>query len=272
MLIVGELINTSRKAIKPAVEDRDTSFIQDLAERQVTAGADYIDVNCGTMVFNEPETMAWLVETIQDKVTAPLCIDSPNPEALEAGLALVRKGQPMINSITGEKERFAEILPLVIKYQAKIVALCMDDSGMPETAQDRLRIAKKLVEDLTGAGVPEDDIYLDPLVKPVSTGDRAGMEVLETIYEIKARYPKVHGICGLSNISYGLPNRKVLNRCFLVQTMTMGMDAYILDPLDRVMMGFVYASQALLGKDEFCMNYLTVHRNGLYEGFDALVK
>ncbi|MDA8229384.1 MAG: methyltetrahydrofolate cobalamin methyltransferase [Desulfitobacterium hafniense] len=265
MLIVGELINTSRKAIKPAVENRDAVFIQDLAEKQVGAGADYVDVNCGTMVFNEEETMAWLVETIQEKVTAPLCIDSPNPKAIEVGLSLAKNGQPMINSITAEKERFNTVLPLVLKYKTKIVALCMDDSGMPETAEDRLRIADRLVADLTTAGVPEDDIYLDPLVKPVSTGDKAGLEVLETIYGIKAKYPKVHGICGLSNVSYGLPNRKTLNQVFMIQTMAMGMDGYILDPLDKTMMGFVYASKVLLGKDEFCLEYLTAHRNGLYE-------
>jgi cobalamin-dependent methionine synthase I len=265
MLIVGELINTSRKAIKPAVENRDAAFIQDLAKKQVAAGADYVDVNCGTMVFNEEETMAWLVETVQAAVDAPLCLDSPNAKALEVGLSLVKNGQPMINSITGEKERFATILPFVLKYKAKIVGLCMDDSGMPETAADRLKIADKLVSDMVAAGVPEDDIYLDPLVKPVSTGDQAGVEVLDTIYAIKQKYPNIHGICGLSNISYGLPNRKILNQVFMIQTMTKGMDGYILDPLDKTMMGFVYASQALLGKDQFCMNYLTAHRNGLYE-------
>ncbi|MDD4754123.1 MAG: methyltetrahydrofolate cobalamin methyltransferase [Desulfitobacteriaceae bacterium] len=264
-LIVGELINTSRKAIKPAVENKDAEFIKDLAQKQVDAGANYVDVNCGTMVFNEPEMMAWLVETIQEKVSAPLCIDSPNPKALEVGLSLAKNGQPMVNSITAEKERYSTILPMVLKYKTKIVALCMDDSGMPETAEDRLKIATKLVGDLTAAGVSEGDIYLDPLVKPVSTGDKAGLEVLETIYQIKQKYPNVHGICGLSNISYGLPNRKILNQVFMIQTMTMGMDAYILDPLDKTMMGFVYASTALLGQDQFCMNYLTVHRNGLYE-------
>jgi 5-methyltetrahydrofolate--homocysteine methyltransferase len=265
MLIVGELINTSRKAIKPAVETRDAAFIKEMAQKQVDAGADYVDVNCGTMVFDEEETMAWLVETVQSQVSAPLCLDSPNPKALEMGLSLVKNGQPMINSITGEKERFATILPLVLKYKAKIVGLCMDDSGMPETAADRLRIATQLVTDMVAAGVPEDDIYLDPLVHPVSTGDKAGLEVLETIHGIKQKYPKVHGICGLSNISYGLPNRKILNQAFMIQTMAMGMDGYILDPMDKAMMGFVYASQALLGQDEFCMKYLTAHRKGLYE-------
>ena len=104
---------------------------------------------------------------------------------------------------------------------------------MPETAEDRLRIARKLIRDLTDAGIPEDDIYLDPLVKPVSTGDQAGMEVLETIAAIKEEYPAVHGICGLSNISYGLPNRKALNQVFMIQTMTKGMDGYILVPWTR---------------------------------------
>lgn len=265
MLIVGELINTSRKTIKAAVDAGDAVFIKDIAQRQVDAGADYVDVNCGTMVFNEEETMAWLAETVQSQITVPLCFDSPNPKALERGLSLNKNGQPMINSITAEKERYATILPFVLKYKAKIVGLCMNDLGMPETSTDRLKIAYKLVGDMVAAGVPEDDIYLDPLVKPISTGDKAGEEVLETIYGIKQKYPKVHGICGLSNVSFGLPNRKILNQVFMIQTMTKGMDGYILDPLDKTMMGFVFASQALLGKDEFCMKYLSRYRDGLFD-------
>lgn len=265
MLIVGELINSSRKQIKPAVENRDAAFIQDMAQKEVAAGANYIDVNCGTMVFNEPETMAWLIDTIQAKVTAPLCIDSPNPQAIKVALALNKNGAAMINSITAEKERFSSILPLIQEYRTKIIALCMDDSGMPETSEDRLKIADKLVTDLRAVGVADDDIYLDPLVKPVGTDDRAGLQVLETIYTIKAKYSQVHCICGLSNISYGLPNRKVLNQTFMIQTMSMGMDAYILDPLDKTMMGFLYASKTLLGQDAFCVEYLAAHRNRLYE-------
>ncbi|MDQ7093317.1 methyltetrahydrofolate cobalamin methyltransferase [Desulfosporosinus sp. PR] len=265
MLIVGELINTSRKAVKPAVEQRDAAFIRDLAQKQVEAGAHYVDVNCGTMVHDEVETMEWLVNTIQEVVTAPLCIDTPRMEAMEAGLAACKNGQPMVNSITAEKERYALVLPLILKYKAKVVALCMDDTGVPATAEQRITIVKKLVGDLTAAGVPEDDIYLDPLVTPISTGDHCGNDVLDTVRFIRQTYPKVHGACGLSNISYGLPNRKVLNQAFMIQTMAAGMDAYILDPLDKVMMGFVYASQALLGQDSFCMQYLNAYRNGVYE-------
>jgi 5-methyltetrahydrofolate--homocysteine methyltransferase len=264
MLIVGELINTSRKSIKTAVDAEDAAYIQQIARGQMEAGADYVDINCGTKVYNEPETMQWLVETVQAAVSAPLCIDTPNPRAMEVGLGLAQNGQPMINSITAEKERFQTILPLVLKHKAKVVALCMDDSGMPGTANDRKDIVRRLVADLTANGVPEDDIYLDPLVKPVSTGDGAGLDVLETISFIRDEFPGVHTIWGLSNISFGLPKRQVLNRLFMVQTMTVGMDAYILDPLDKIMMGFVYASQALLGKDPFCGRYLAAYRQGLY--------
>jgi cobalamin-dependent methionine synthase I len=264
MLIVGESINSSRKEINSAVGERDAAFIKELAQKQVDAGAHYLDVNCGTKVFNEPETMVWLVETILEQVQIPLCIDSPNPKAIAAVLPSLKHCQPMINSITAEKKRFQDILPLVLEYGTKIVALCMDDSGMPETASDRLKVAEGLVKELTAAGVKQEDIYLDPLVKPVSTSDKAGIEVLETIRNIKQMFPEVHLICGLSNVSYGLPNRQVLNQTFMIQTMTMGMDSYILDVLDKRLMGYIYASQALLGKDEYCMNYLTAYRSGLY--------
>ncbi|KGK86539.1 methyltetrahydrofolate:corrinoid methyltransferase [Desulfosporosinus sp. HMP52] len=265
MLIIGELINTSRKAVKPAAEQRDAAFIQELAKKQVESGAHYVDVNCGTMVHDEVETMEWLVRTIQEVVSAPLCIDTPRTEAMEAGLAASKNGQPMVNSITAEKERYSTVLPLVLKYKAKVVALCMDDTGVPSSGEQRIAIVRKLVGDLTAAGVPEDDIYLDPLVTPISTGDGCGNDVLDTVRFIRQEYPKVHAACGLSNISYGLPNRKILNQAFMIQTMVAGMDAYILDPLDKAMMGFVYASQALLGQDAFCMQYLTEHRKGLYE-------
>lgn len=264
MVIVGELINTSRKAVGEAVDNKDARFIQQVAREQAAAGADYIDVNCGNKVFNEIENMRWLVNTIQEAVAIPLCIDSPNPQALAAGLELVRHGTPMINSITAERARFDAVIPLVQQYKAKIVALCMDDRGMPDTAADRIRVVNDLYARLTAAGVRDDDIYFDPLVKPVSSVATAGAEVLESIRLIKAQYPQVHFMCGLSNISYGLPNRKYLNRLFVSQTMTAGMDGYILNPTDRGMMGLIYAAKTLLGQDDYCMGYIKAHRRGFY--------
>ncbi|MBP1626880.1 MAG: acsE 2 [Holophagaceae bacterium] len=266
MMIIGELINTSRKAIREAVEARDAAYIQKVALEQAEAGATYLDVNCGNMIGQELELMQWLVETIQAVTDHPLCIDSPDEKALEVGLKLLKPGyKPMINSINMESHRFKTVLPLVKEYKGKVVALCIEDAGMPNTAEDRLRIATDLVEGLGKEGIVQDDIYIDPLVKPLSTNDGSGVEVLESIKLIRARFPEVHFTCGLSNISHGLPNRPVLNRLMVVQTMTVGMDGYILNPCDKNMMGMIYASQALLGKDKFCGRYLKAHRKGLYE-------
>lgn len=265
MLIVGELFNTSRKIIMESVQRRNAEYIRDLATRQVAAGAGYLDVNCSDFLDQELEAMRWLIENIQAVVSVPLSIDTPDPVAMELGLSLAQNGKPLANSITGEEERYKTVLPLVVKYGARVIALCMDDRGLPDTAEDRLRVARKLVKGLTEAGVATGDIYLDLVLKPVSTGDSAGLEVLDTIRLIRQQCPGVHLICGLSNVSYGLPNRKILNRVFMIQTMSMGMDAYLLDPLDKTLMGYLYASQTLLGQDPFCRNYLAAHRKGLYQ-------
>jgi 5-methyltetrahydrofolate--homocysteine methyltransferase len=189
VLIVGELINTSRKAIKEAVDKQDAEYIKNIAKEQFEAGANYIDVNCGTMVNNEVEIMEWLVNNIQEAVEAPLCIDSPNPKALEAGLALCKYGQPMINSISDEKARFHNVLPLVLKHKAKVVALCMDDTGMPDTADDRMRVVKSLHAKLIAAKVPEENIYYDPLVKPISSVETAA---LPSYRQLHSTYPQHH--------------------------------------------------------------------------------
>jgi len=267
LLIVGELINSSRKAVREAIEKKDAKFIQDLALKQIEAGATYVDINCGTQIYEEEATMQWLVNSVLEVSDAPLCIDSPSEKALAAGLeaAVANKQQPMINSITGEKERYAAVLELVKQYDAKVVGLLMDDTGMPETYEDRVRITDKLVQDLQKDGVALKNVFLDPLVKPVSTGDQAGMEVLATIRYIHEKYADINTVCGLSNISFGLPNRKLLNQVFMIQTMTMGMNGYILDPLDRKMMGLVHTSMALLGKDQYCTGYLKAYRKGLLD-------
>lgn len=263
LTIVGELINTSRAAVKEAAEKRDEAVIRKLASDQAKAGATYIDVNCGNMVKNELEVMEWLVNTVQDEVSTPLCIDSPNAKALEVGLQLNKNGQPMINSISDELERYDEVLPLIKKYDAKIVVLCMDSTGMPDTADDRLKVVHTLHKKLSAAGVADDDMYFDPLVKPISSVTTAGKEVLGSIKGIKESYPDVHFMCGLSNISYGLPNRGLLNRLFVVQTLAMGMDGYVLDPTNPKMMSDIVVATALVGDDNYCSKYLKAHRKGI---------
>ncbi|MGQ9780195.1 MAG: methyltetrahydrofolate cobalamin methyltransferase [Bacillota bacterium] len=264
MLVIGERINTSRKAMAPAVAARDAAFIQAEARSQVEAGANLVDVNCGTFVEEEPELLAWLVETVQAAVEAPLCLDSPNPVALKNALPL-HKGRAMINSITAEKERWEKVLPLVLEYNARVIALTMDDRGMPETAEERLKVAAWLVENLVKHGVKEDDIFIDPLVRPVSTGSHYAVVVYETIRRVKEEFPGVHTVCGLSNVSFGLPARKLINQAFLVQTMAAGLDTVILDPLDKRLMSLLYAGELLLGRDEYAAGYLSAFREGRLE-------
>jgi len=259
LIIVGERINSSRKAIAPAIEAKDAKFIQQEALKQMEAGALYIDVNCGTMVDEEPERLEWLVKTVQEATGGVCSLDSPSPIALERALK-VHQGKPLVNSITGEKERLEAILPLVRDYKTAIVALAMDDQGMPETAEERFQIATNLVNQLTKAGVALTDIYLDPMVRPVSTGGHYGRVVFETIQKINREFPGIHTICGLSNISYGLPARKLINHTFLIMAMMAGLDAAILDPLDKRLMSLLHAAEVLLERDEYAMNYIAAFR------------
>ncbi len=265
MIIIGEKINSTLKAVRPAMENYDAAVIQDLAKRQYEAGANYIDLNAGMFINDEPERLEWLVRTVQEVVDAPLAIDSPNPKALLAGLKANKKGKPVINSITDETERYETVLPLILEYNTGIVALCMDDTGMPETVEDRVKIGDRLIKKMTRLGIGLDDIYIDPMVRPIGTGSHYGVVAIETIRKIKAEYPDVHITCGLSNVSFGIPARKIMNQAFLVAATAAGMDGAILDPLDRKLMTFVYAAEALAGKDDFCMNYLMKFREGMLE-------
>lgn len=265
MIIVGEKINSTLKAIRPAMENYDAAAIQDLAKKQYEAGATFIDLNAGMFINDEPERLEWLVKTVQEVVDAPLAIDSPNPVALKRGLSANKNSKPLINSITDEKERYESVIPLVIEYNTGIVALCMDDTGMPETVEDRVIIANRLINKLTKLGVKLEDIYIDPMVRPIGTGSHYGVVAIETIRKVKTEFPEVHITCGLSNISFGIPARKIMNQTFLVAAVMAGMDGAILDPLDKKLMTFVYAAEALAGKDDYCMNYLMKYREGAFE-------
>ena len=269
MLIVGERINTSRKVkgepvIENAVRARDAQFFIDLATKQYEAGATYIDVNAGTLLEGEADAMEWLVTTIQGALDVPLAIDSPNPMAIERGLK-VHKGQAMINSITAEKDRYNNVLPLVKQYETKVIALAMGDEGIPGDAAGRISVARELVGNMVAAGIKLDNIYADPLVFPIANGAEYGMAVLDTIRTIKAEFPGIHASAGVSNVSHGLPQRKFLNQAFTVMCMTAGLDAAIIYPMDKQLMALVYATEALLGHDDFCVAYLEASRGGKFE-------
>jgi 5-methyltetrahydrofolate--homocysteine methyltransferase len=265
MIIIGELINASRKAIKAAIEAQDAEAIQQVAKDQAAAGADYIDVNAGIFVGKEPEYLRWLVQTVQQVTDKPCAIDSPDPAAIEAALA-AHRGTPMINSISLEKDRYDKLMPIIAGTDMKVIALCMSDAGMPQTVDDRMKIADELVGGLVKNHIPVENIFVDPLVQPVSVDKTFGVGFINAIEKIVAAFPGIHTACGLSNISYGLPARKFMNQTFMTMAVAKGLDGALINPLDKRMMATIIAAEALAGRDNFCMNYLKAFRAGLFEG------
>lgn len=259
--VIGERINTSRKNVQNAVASKDTEYIIEDVKKQQEAGATYIDVNAGARIGHEKEDMKWLLDTIQPVVTVPLTLDSPDPAVLEMAFGMV-KDTPMINSISLEKERFEAMIPFLNGKDCKIIALCMDDSGMPGTSDDIIGRADTLVKELNNIGIATGSIYIDPLVQPISTDINKGVMVLDAVRGIKAKYPDVHITGGLSNISYGLPQRHIINRTFITLMMDAGMDSAIIDPLDAKIMAGIKTADMLLGNDAFCGNFLKGVRAG----------
>ena len=263
MIIIGELINGSRKEIAQAIGNRDADYIRQLAIHQVEAGADFIDCNPGTVGEQEVADMQWLVETVQEATDKPISFDSPNPVAIRRAIDVYAgEAQPMINSITLETERLEAMLPLVKQAQSNVIALAMSDEGMPSQPGQREEVARQLIDLLTDAGLEPTQIFVDVLIAPVSAEPQAGQLALQAMAAIRQYCPACHITCGLSNISYGLPNRRLLNRVFLVMAMQAGMDSAIMDPLDEKIMAQIIAAEALLGQDEFCMKYLQTYRAG----------
>ena len=262
MIIIGEKINSTRKYIHQAVQARDRGAIVAEAVSQARAGADYLDVNCGTLdKQEEPDALAWLVTTVQAETDLPLCIDSPNPDALAAGLA-AHQGEPIINSISGESDRFNQVLALAKQYNARLVALCLDDNGIPASKDAAIAVGDKLVTALLDAGISVDKIYLDPLVRTLATDPSAVLDSLAIISSLGETYPGLHFVSGLSNISYGLPERRHLNRAYVVMSIAAGLDAVIMDPMDAGMHALILASEALVTRDRFCMQYIKAHNEG----------
>ncbi|MCL1974588.1 MAG: dihydropteroate synthase, partial [Firmicutes bacterium] len=219
---------------------------------------------CGVFIKDEAERLCWLVEVVQEISSLPLCLDSPNVAALKAALPLLKNGQALINSINLEVERYEQVLPLVLQHKAKVIAMAMDDNGIPVTAQARVEVAERLYKALRQAGVAAQDIYLDLLVQPIATTEAGVQPLLTAARQLRASYAGIQFIAGLSNVSYGMPNRALLNRYFLIQAIACGVENYILNPLDKELMGAYYAARALAGQDKFCAGYLKAHRKGYY--------
>jgi len=268
MLLVGESINGTRKGVADAITARDADFIKALAQEQVEAGAHVLDVNGGVAGGDEVADLLWLIATVRSVTDTQLMVDSASPAALHAGVEASIKDDgkvPFINSISGEQSRIDIVVPLVEKYKCPVVALCLDDEGIPATAEDRFAVAQRLHDELAGVGLPREDMWFDPLVMTVSADSTAGLVTMQTLHLIKTRLPGVRSTGGLSNISFGLPNRPLLNRTFVAMCAGIGIDGAVLDVRNKQMMATVKAIRALRNEDNFCGQYLKAHRAGLLE-------
>jgi len=263
MIIIGERINGMFKSVRKALKAKDKKVIQDLAKRQVQAGAKILDVNVGPAAADEIDAMKWLVETVQEAVDVTLAVDSAKPKVLEAGLKLCKK-KAIVNSTTGEDAKLKTVVELAGKHKAGLLGLAMDEKGIPNSVEARVEIGLKIVAAAMEAGIATDDVHLDPVFLPVKFGQDQFGPVLQTLREFKLLSdPPPKTVCGLSNTSQGCTDRSMVNRIALVMAMANGMDEAIADPLDTQLMDAMITAELLLNKFIYCDSYLAAYRKAL---------
>ena len=256
--IIGERINpTGRKRFAEELRGGDLSTVIVDTNGQIESGADVLDINAGIPLVDEAELLAKMLKLVQEHTDAPICIDSSVIEALEAGLS-VYEGKPLVNSVTGEDDRLEEILPIVAKYGAAVIGLANDETGIPETPQQRLEIATKIVKVAGDFGIPPEDVVIDPLAMTVGAATDAVTITLETIRLIREELG-VNMSLGASNVSFGLPDRHALNAAFLPMAMAAGLTSAIMSTA-KVCVDEVRAADLLLGHDPWGGRWIAAHR------------
>ena len=256
-VLIGERINpTGRKRLAAELVAGNVEIVKDEALAQIVAGADVIDVNVGAAGVDQVALLPRAVEMVQEVVEVPISIDTPDPAALAAALK-VYQGKPLVNSVNGEEKNLGRVLPLVAEHGAAVIGLCMDDDGIPNDPQKRLEIARKIVERAEDLGIPREDVLIDCLALTVGADSKAALVTLETIRLVRAELG-VNMTLGASNVSFGLPDREVVNWAFLAMAIREGVNAPIVNA-DRVRQA-ILAADVLLGRDEFAMRYIKDYR------------
>ena len=263
MIIIGEKINGSIPSVAKAIADRDEAFLRDLAVRQAEAGSTYIDVCASVEPEFEYDTLAWMLNLVQDAVDTPIAVDSPDANCIVKCLPLVKK-PGLVNSVSMEGDKVDVVFPVIADTKWECVALLCDDTGIPKSAADRLRVFDNLMKKAEEYKIDPSRLHIDPLVEMLCTSEDGISMVEEVITTVKEKYPSIHVTGAVSNISFNLPVRKLLNQAFLVLSMKAGMDSAVLDPTNRDMMGMMYATEAMLGLDDYCMEYISAYRDGLF--------
>ena len=258
-VIIGERINpTGRKLLAEEMKADDFSRVESDAIAQVNAGAHMLDVNAGIPLADEPALLAKAIKIVQSVTDVPLAIDSSIVAALEAGLE-VYQGKPLINSVTGEEERLELVLPLVAKYDAAVVAIYNDETGISEDPNFRFDVAKKIVERAADYGISHENVVVDPLVMPIGAINSAGKQIMHLVSRLKNEL-KVNTTCGASNVSFGLPNRNGINAAFLTMAIASGMTSAITSPLHAEVMQAVLGANVMMGNDPDCTNWISQFR------------
>ena len=263
MIIIGEKINGTRKVIGEAIRARDRATIEAVVHEQVDAGATYLDVNAGTDPDRELEDMLWLIDIVQELTDTPISIDSSSEATLLAAIEAVH-ATPLVNSINADPARLEAFVPIIARTGCPVIALALDESksGMPKDIDERMANIERMVQATRAAGIADDQLYIDPLIMAVATDQTAGVQVLDCIRLIHQTYPEAHITGGLSNISFGLPCRAVVNRTFLTLAMQEGLDSAVCNPANPSLIEAIKATEMLLGKDRFCRKYTKAAKKG----------
>ncbi len=256
-VVIGEKINpTGRKRLAAALAERNLAYVEEMARSQVAAGADVLDVNVGVPGIDDVALLPEVIRLVESIVPTPLCIDTPNPQALAAALAIVT-GKPLVNSVNGEEKSLQAVLPLVKEHDCAVIGLAMDDGGIPETAEARLRVAGRIIERATALGIPIEDVVIDPLVLTVGADSNAGAVTLETIRLVRREFG-VNINLGASNVSFGLPDRHTLNQAFLALAIGYGATCMITD--SAKLAATIRAADLLLGRDTYAKRFVQYFR------------
>jgi len=263
MIIIGEKINGSIPSMAKAIAERNEEWIKDIAKKQADAGADFIDC-CASVEEGEVETLKWLIDLVQSVTDTPISVDSPNASVCVEGMKFCNK-PGLINSVSGEGDKMDKIFPILAENKGwQVAALLSDDTGIPKTAADRLKVFDKIMAKAKEYGIAPSRIHVDPLVEMLCTSEDGIANNVEVISTIREQYPTIHITAAVSNISFNLPVRKMVNLGYVVLAMNAGLDSCIVDPTNRDMMGLIFATEALLGLDDYCMEYISAYREGLF--------
>ncbi|BAE86491.1 hypothetical protein DSY4702 [Desulfitobacterium hafniense Y51] len=263
MILIGEKINGAIPSVAKAIAAKDADFIRNLAKVQSEAGVNFLDVCASVDNDIELETLKWLIDLVQEVSDIPIAIDSPNANVIAEAIKFCNK-PGLINSVSMEGDKVEVIFPIIADTKWECVALLCDDTGIPQDTEKRLEVFGTLMAKAKQYNIAPSRLHIDPLVQMLCTSEDGILAIMEVIKEIKAQYPKIHITGGASNISFNLPIRRLVNQAFIVLAMGAGMDSAIVDPTKQDLMGMIFATEALLGQDEYCMEYIGAYREGKF--------